>query len=179
MYSKPTVNTHTQNLCQALNRELFPSLSSFALLSPSVPGLRQGKEPGRAASWNKSICRSRPGPAATEGLRRGVRELSSSVQMQMTSPFLTHNNTPFVAEGQNPSFVQSTLIYGTHILDAHTVARTTKANTFKEAARKSWKGGFSVWEMVWIIYLNMPFTASPQHWFLELQRPHWLHFHLV
>lgn len=93
MYSKPTVNTHTQNLCQELNRELFPSLSSFALLSPSVPGLRQGKEPGRAASWNKSICRSRPGPAATEGLRRNVRKLSSSLQMQMTSPFLMHNNT--------------------------------------------------------------------------------------
>lgn len=143
MYSKPTVNTHTQNSCQAPNRELFPSLSSFALLSPSVPGLRQGKEPGRELRAGTSLsAEAGLAPAATEGLRRSVRELSSSMQMQMTSPFPTHNNTPFLAEGQNPSFVQSTLIYGTHILDAHTVARATKAYAFKEAGRKRWKRGF-------------------------------------
>lgn len=79
------------------NRELIPSLSSFALLSPSVSGLRQGTEPGRATSWNKSICGSRPGLSSHRGASDSMLEPSPPPSrcrwLRFPSASLPHNNT--------------------------------------------------------------------------------------
>lgn len=77
VYSKPTVNTHTQRLCQALNRELFPLPLLLSLSSPHLflgwgrVRSQRGLRAGTSLSAEAGLA-----PAATEGLRLNALALS-------------------------------------------------------------------------------------------------------
>lgn len=159
VYSKPTADTHNRaagakspNWGAALLSPLRTHSSSAppALLSPSVTGSVVGE--GGASELEQVYLLEQAGPRqppkgfaapAVPGPPLSppppVPLPPSTIQMQMTllfSPLSRRFSSRRLAiilhcstQGQNPSFVQSTLIYGTHAESGH--AAGTKAQVFQ------------------------------------------------
>lgn len=137
-------NRHHPYIMLSPNRKISYLTPSLPLLSSLHLFLRWGRvrsQGGLRAGTSLSAAAGLA-PAATEGLKLNARVPPSTLRpsrcrwLRFSSASLPHNNTPFVAEGHNPSFVQSTLIYGTHIFQTHILLHKLQRHKLS----KRWRG---------------------------------------
>lgn len=179
MYSKPTVNTHTQNCAKCWTGSYFP------LFPPLLSSLHLFLGWGRVRSQGE--LRAGTSLSAEAGLAQQPQR-GSDAAFESSPPcrcrwlrLSWRTIIPLCSRRAESQLCPVNLNLWHKYSGCTYCCMDYKGIRFQRRGRagKDDSSTFSVWEMLWIIYLNMLFTAPPQHWFSELQRPRWFHFNLV